>query len=181
MVDLALLQSVSYMAGALGVCVAAVYYIMVLRTNQRSVKATLETRQAQLFMGVYDKFSSKEFSDDMNKLIFNEPPQYASYEEFQEKYGYEKNPQYYSSLVRMAMLLEGVGVLVKRGLIDVGFVDDLMSVVITRFWELTSSAWNEYRVREGDQAMWEFVEYLYNEVKPIYQRQWPVIKSTSSQ
>jgi len=80
----------------------------------------------------------------------------------------------------MAMLLEGIGVLVKRGLVDVGFVDDLMSVVVTRFWELTRSAWYVYRVREGDQAMWEYVEYLYNEVKPIYQRQWPVSKSTSS-
>ncbi|MCX6656828.1 MAG: hypothetical protein NTY03_17180 [Candidatus Bathyarchaeota archaeon] len=61
-----------------------------LSINQKNVKTTLETRQARLFMGIYDKFSSKEFSDDMNKLIFNEPPLYASYEEFQEKYGYGK-------------------------------------------------------------------------------------------
>jgi hypothetical protein len=60
-----------------------------LSINQKNVKTTLETRQARLFMGIY-KFSSKEFCDDMNKLIFNEPPLYASYEEFQEKYGYGK-------------------------------------------------------------------------------------------
>jgi hypothetical protein len=81
----------------------------------------------------------------------------------------------------MAMLLEGIGVLVKRGLVNTEFVDDLMSVVVTRFWDLTRSAWSEYRVWEGDQAMWEYVEYLYNQVKPIYQKQWPAIKPTPSQ
>jgi hypothetical protein len=35
MVDLALLQSVSYMAGAIGVCVAAAYYVMNLRNAER--------------------------------------------------------------------------------------------------------------------------------------------------
>jgi hypothetical protein len=35
MVDLALLQSVSYIAGALGVCVAAFYYVLNLRNAER--------------------------------------------------------------------------------------------------------------------------------------------------
>jgi flagellar biogenesis protein FliO len=51
MVDLALLQSISYMAGALGVCVAAIYYVMKLRTKQTNLKTTLETRQMQLHAG----------------------------------------------------------------------------------------------------------------------------------
>jgi hypothetical protein len=60
MVDLALLQSVSYIAGASGVCVAAIFYVLNLRISQKnqelmlqsqeqSAKAqqqTLETRQA---------------------------------------------------------------------------------------------------------------------------------------
>jgi len=79
MVDI---QTVGVLITAASVTVAAIYYMFTLRINQKNVKTTLETRQAQLFMGIYDKFSSKEFSDDMNKLIFNEPPQYASYEEF---------------------------------------------------------------------------------------------------
>ncbi len=36
MVDLALLQSVSYIAGALGVCVAAIYYLINLRETLRN-------------------------------------------------------------------------------------------------------------------------------------------------
>ena len=42
MVDLALLQSVSYIAGALGVCVAAAYYVLNLRISQRNQELTLK-------------------------------------------------------------------------------------------------------------------------------------------
>jgi len=57
MVDLALLQSVSYIAGYVGVFIAAFFYVLNLRISQKSqqlmLKAqqqTLETRQFQLLM-----------------------------------------------------------------------------------------------------------------------------------
>jgi len=57
MVDLALLQSVSYIAGCVGVFIAAFFYVLNLRISQKSqqlmLKAqqqTLETRQFQLLM-----------------------------------------------------------------------------------------------------------------------------------
>jgi hypothetical protein len=174
-------QTVGVLVTAASVTVAAIYYIFTLRMSQNNMKTTLETRQAQLFMDVYNKFSSKEFTDDMNRLLIHEAPRYGSYEEFQEKYGYEKNPQYYASLMRMGMTIEGVGVLVKKGLIDVGLVDDLMSFPIMRFWELTSRFWVEYRVRENFPNVWEFVEYLYNEINPIFQKQHPGYNPASSQ
>ena len=81
MVDLALLQSVSYIAGALGVCVAAAYYVMNLRITQKNqelslktqeiaLKAqqqSLETRQAQLFMGIYNTAMSRDFISILHK------------------------------------------------------------------------------------------------------------------
>ncbi len=57
------------------VTVAAVYYMFTLRINmktqQLALKAqeqNLETRQAQLFMGIYDKFCSNEFRNAMNRF-----------------------------------------------------------------------------------------------------------------
>ena len=44
MVDLALLQSVSYIAGALGVCVAAVYYVLNLRETTKNRRISYTTR-----------------------------------------------------------------------------------------------------------------------------------------
>jgi hypothetical protein len=42
MVNLALLQSASYIAGALGVCVAAIFYVLNLRISQRNQELTLK-------------------------------------------------------------------------------------------------------------------------------------------
>ena len=44
MVDLAEIQAAYYMVAATGVLVAAVYYILNIRTTQRNMKQTLETR-----------------------------------------------------------------------------------------------------------------------------------------
>jgi len=46
MVDLAEIQAAYYMVAATGVLVAAIYYVVTLRTTQRNMKANLETRQA---------------------------------------------------------------------------------------------------------------------------------------
>jgi hypothetical protein len=48
MVDLAEIQAAYYMVAATGVLVAAVYYVMTIRTTQRNLKENLETRQTQL-------------------------------------------------------------------------------------------------------------------------------------
>ena len=47
MVDLALLQSLSYVAGALGVCVAAVYYVMMVRNNEKLRRRDLVFQRLQ--------------------------------------------------------------------------------------------------------------------------------------
>jgi hypothetical protein len=69
MVDLSTLQSVSYIAGALGVCVAAVFYVLNLRISRKNqelmLKAqqqNLETRQAQLLMQIFDRVNNKDFT-----------------------------------------------------------------------------------------------------------------------
>jgi hypothetical protein len=151
MVDLALLQSLSYIAGALGVCVAAVYYVLNLRITQKNQELTLkalehsakaqeltlkaqqqnlETRQAQLFMAVYQSFYSSDFTKaefdlfkvkiktakDMEKLMKEDVDGYRAW----NMYG---------------TLYEGLGVLVREGLIDVRLPALLMSGMILQFWD----------------------------------------------
>ena len=137
MVDLALLQSVSYIAGALGVCIAAIFYVLNLRISQRNqeltLKAqqqTLETRQAQLFMPIYSAF----YSEWWHKAItcFMEA-KFDGYDDYMAKYGPQANPDEHVLHGRVESYLEGIGVLVKRGLIDPSFVDDLMSSAVTIF------------------------------------------------
>jgi len=57
MVDLAEIQAAYYMVAATGVLVAAIYYMMTLRTTQRNMKMNLETRQAQLLMSILNRWT----------------------------------------------------------------------------------------------------------------------------
>jgi len=82
MVDVVLLQSASYVAAAIGVCVAAFYYVMTLRSQQRNMKATLQTREAQLFMMLYNKTSSEEFT---KHLLNIDSMEWSSYDDFKAK------------------------------------------------------------------------------------------------
>ena len=88
---LSTLQSISYIAGATGVCIAAVFYVLNLRISQRnqelnlkSQQMTLETRQTQLFMQIYQRFGEKSIMEALNKVIFE--MNYSNYDEFMEKY-----------------------------------------------------------------------------------------------
>ena len=64
MVDIALLQSVSYIAGALGVCVAAIFYVLNLRISQMNVREAERNKKIQLSMSIGDRLGSKEFLRD---------------------------------------------------------------------------------------------------------------------
>jgi len=156
MVELATLQAVSYIKGSLGVFVAAVYYVMNIRTTQRNMKANLETRQAQLFMGLYQSLSSRDFveaeftlwkikmksAEDMNNLT--------------------KNKEEYIAWTTYATYFEGIGVLVREGLVDIHIVSLLMSGMITQFWEQYKDMIMDCRrVLKYERFLIE-VEYLYD-------------------
>jgi len=59
---LTLLQTISIMVG-IG------YYILNIQNNQKNQEITLETRQAQLFMNIFNTFSSKEYQKDLENLL----------------------------------------------------------------------------------------------------------------
>jgi hypothetical protein len=63
MVDLAEIQAAYYMVAATGVLVAAIYYVLNMRATQRNLKANLDTRQAQILMNLYERWSEPEFQN----------------------------------------------------------------------------------------------------------------------
>ena len=68
-----LLQSLSYIAGALGVCFAAIYYIFNLRNTRK-------THELQAFMQVFDRFNNKEFWNQLDDMMKREWVTYDDYE-----------------------------------------------------------------------------------------------------
>jgi hypothetical protein len=51
-----------------------------------------------------------------------------------------------------------------------------MSAMVVSFWEKWGDFYVEYRVRRNTPMVAEWIEYLYNEIKPIMKEQHPDMK-----
>ena len=157
-----------------GVIAGFSYYVLTVRNNQRNQKQQLETRQAQLFMQIYYTWSSREMINIRKEL---RTWTWTDYDDFIQKYGEANNPDAHALLQELASWYEGIGVLIKRKLIDPVFVDDLMSGATLWGWETFGSYVRERRVRDNMPFYYEFWEYLYDEVSTIAHKQHPELKT----
>ena len=151
-----------------GILVGIVYYITIMRNTQKTLKMALETRQAQLFMHIYDRFNETEFSTQWTKVMFQWGCR--DFEDWWQKYGPEANVEENASFVSVIRYYEGVGVLVKKGLIDLNLVGELMSSHVIRFWDQMESVFKGIRERLNWPEVFQGFEYLYNEIKKYEQQ-----------
>lgn len=103
--------------------------------------------------------------------------EFKDLDEFLEKYGLETNPEAYAMRGSFGAYFEGMGVLVKRGLIDVTIADDLISGVIMRFWEKFGPIYLVLRERLNYPQFAEWIEYLYNQVEQLVEEQHPKLRA----
>jgi hypothetical protein len=161
LVELATLQAVSYIIGSLGVFVAAVYYVSTLRNNQRTQQLQLETRQAQLFMQIYNQsHNDPTFIDAINRIL--EIGKIETYDKWQEV---NRDGENKKALSRVGMFYEGLGVLVKEGYVSIRLVALLMTGMTRNWWEnIYKSHVSDTRVQMGFPRFVSESEYLYNEL-----------------
>ena len=174
MFDLAEIQAAYYMVAATGVLVAAIYYVYNMRISQRNSKAALDTRQAQILMSLYQKWGEPEFQDTWFNM---QEWEWRDYDDWQAKYGRTSNPEGYRKFLAMTAYFEGLGVFVKRGLIDPVLVDDMLSRYIVNLWQKLGPIYVEMRRRWSAPTVAEYVEYLYGVVHGIYLQQHPELKT----
>ena len=188
------LTTIRDLVAIFGVIAGFSYYVLTVRTNQKNQEISIRnqelalysqeltrkaqeqallTRQAQLFMPIYAKFHDREFMKAFIDVMVSW--EWESFEDFQRKYGIE-NLDAYSRLIMIIDYFEGIGVLVRRDLIDVSFIDDLFSSVVIMFWEKISGFIVEYRIQRNVPQFAEQFEYLYNVVKEIAEEQNPELK-----
>ena len=117
MVDLAEIQAAYYMVATTGVIIAAIFYIL-------NMRATLQTRQAQLFMPIYSKVTEKDFMKDNWEIL--DEWKWIDLDDFEKKYLDDRDNR--AKFMACSDYFDGVGVLVKRKLIDPELVDDLVSM-----------------------------------------------------
>ncbi len=161
-------QTIGVVVTATSVVIGLIYYIFTART-------TIQTRQAQLFMQLYSKWQDKDFNKSKH-FVMTYP--IMSYEDYEKIFSDEEKG---TTFRVVGTFLEGLGVLVKRGLVDKGFVDDMMSGDIIGFWEKYRDVVLEERRRMNYPQALEWAEYLYNEVKPLSMRQHPELGKGGTQ
>jgi hypothetical protein len=174
MVDLAEIQAAYYMVAATGVLVAAAYYVMNLRITQRnqeltlkaleqSAKAqqqTLESRQAQMFMNIYDQTKSNEFTTAYNKVVND--TKWSTIEEYQAHW--VNDPEFKQMTNTLGIFFEGIGVLVKEGMLDIRWIALLICGMTRSYWEKYQPIIEDGRRLWGYRRWWSESEYLYNEL-----------------
>jgi hypothetical protein len=158
-------QTIGVLVTAASVSVAAIYYTLTLRTNQKNLKMNLETRQAQLLMQIYQRFSETDFMRKWITSIYL--MDYIDLDDFNEKYDPKINIDARSQMASLFTYFEGVGVLVEEKLIDIRLVSKLMSGNLIYFWEKWGPLILERRKRMGNPYEWDKTEFLYHEVKKL--------------
>jgi hypothetical protein len=125
-----------------------------------------ETRQAQLFMQIYNHLRDEKFQ---NYLIELRQWDRITYDEIQEMH--DKNPDLPEMMAKMnyvTSFFEGVGVLVDEGFLDIKLVFNLMATFLFNYWINMRPLVNEFRTRANRPEIWRHTEFLYQELMKLY-------------
>ncbi len=114
-------------------------------------------------MNIISVYTSKQYRKDVNNLLSWE---WSDYEDFEAKYGHHANPDDNAMWNSAFQWLEGIGVLVRRGLIDPELVFDLLYGFVILYWEKFYPVFMAMR-EELSPKMFEDLEFLYNEMKKL--------------
>ena len=148
------LTEISTIVATAGVLVGVIYYIL-------GIQHQAQTRQTDLVMRLYATFSSNEFQDAWTKVKkrAREFDDIDDIHEFEEKVGGLRE------FNQVSLFFEGVGILLKRRIVDGPLIDDLFGGAIARAWETVRTGIIRGRQQQNDPTIYYYFEYLYNEMK----------------
>ena len=160
-----------------GLTASIIYYASVLKnankTRELQLKAqehATETRQAQLFMQLFDRWSEPEFAKQYGEYRYkicaqanNDPNEICkiAVNALFESY----NPEVWVPIQTLTQYFEGISILVQKELIDVDIVERLLSNRILWYWEATQPFIEYVRERVNDPLMYQDLEILATEMK----------------
>jgi len=156
LVDVQIFQTISIVMAATSMVVAATYYILKIRID-------IKTRQAQLFIQLYNRLNDKEFCNSYGMVLWRF--EWKDFDDWQRKYHPQEDLETWTSWVSVARFFSGIGTMAKRKLIDVGMVDNIMGGPVIWTWEKMEPIVKESKVSLKRPQLWDDFEYLYNEIK----------------
>jgi hypothetical protein len=163
-------STLSIVFTGLSISIAAFYYIMTLRNTQRNQQLQLETRQAQMFMGIYNQLNQADF---INAWMAFMEMEWSNYEELKLIQDDSELGRY---LWVIGMFYEGLGVLVKNNLVPIKLVAETITGMTRMYWEKFIPIVEEGRIELNLPRWYSETEYLYNELMK-YLEEHPELKT----
>jgi hypothetical protein len=169
LVDLQQISLIVQIVGVSGTAIAAVIGVSsYINSNKRAEEAKkkeqetrdrdLQTRQAQMFMNIYNQVTMKDFIAAWNIFCSSDFKNFKEYNEIVQK----KDVR--DAFTILGMYWEGLGVLVREGYLDIRLVALLICGMTRYFWEKLIPIKEDYRVEMGFVRWMSETEYLYNEL-----------------
>lgn len=171
MVEQVTFQTLFQFLQTVGILVGVFYYIMTIRTNQRNQRMQLETRQAQLFMQLYNRFRDDTRNIDIASFM---DADFESYGDFQRLS--QTDDDFTQALSALGGFFEGIGVMVREGYIPVRLIALQWGGNTRRFWEKLEPVVSELRETRSFPRAWAETEYLYSELMK-YLEEHPELKT----
>jgi hypothetical protein len=157
MVDI---QAISIVIASAGAFFAAIYYLYEIRHQSR-----LRQTESLLRLSPWFNVNAREMQEAINQTCSIE---YKNYDDYLKRYA--EKPEH-TALKIIGNYFEGIGILVKRKLVEAEIVHDFWGDIILSTWEQIKPLIAEMRKDSGDRNMFVFWEYLYNEMKKREQHQ----------
>ena len=143
----------------ISVPVGVFYHIMTLRNTRRNQELQLESRQAQMFMQVFQEDIIHRGPHGLMDLLDWE---FSDADDFDAKYGREVNPEAYKSYSYWTNYMEGMGVMVREGYINIRLIALLSSGAVKSLWRKFQPLIYEERERHNWPRWGVEFEYLYD-------------------
>jgi hypothetical protein len=131
MVDLVLLQSASYVAAAIGVCIAAFYYVMTLRVQQANMREATNNRRATFVNNMLQQSGSIEWQQ-LGMDVFS--MKWSDFDDFEKKYGWPANPELAAKRLAYLGRYDAIGRQVVAGLIGLDDIGALAGYNLVATW-----------------------------------------------
>ena len=167
MVDQMTLQTIGILLTALTVSIAAIYYALTLRYTRKNQELQLETRQAQLYMQLFMRITSEEFTKKGIDLLKVE---YDDVNEFMQKYILSPDSTMHAKLFSMFWHIDGLGYMMSQKLIDPEIVYNFGGGFAQVWhWKKWEPVIMRFRKRRDDPEFMKWFEYASNEMMKIRQ------------
>ena len=153
--------------------VGIIYYITIMRNAQKTRDLSLraqeltlkaqeqavETRQAQLFMQLNDRWQLMNWA----KIMPHISEKISGYKELSERM--ESDPEFRQTISDLGSFYEYLGVIVKEGYLSIRLVALMWAGVTRTFWEnIAEPMLEEMREATGYPRGWSETEYLCREL-----------------